>query len=184
MQASVTGYNWFMFRRLRTIHKWIGVVAALFLVLISATGFLLAIKDRANAIRPSTQKGQKVTGLAQVVSLDVAANAAFAVGLPELKTLEDIDRFEYNTSKNVFKVLSTKAYHEVQVDGATGKVLSVGTRNDQMFEDIHDLSFFNDFLHDWWLPVVAVGLFCLAFSGLWIFFVPVVRRWKYNRTKA
>lgn len=172
-----------MFRRLRAIHKWVGVVAALFLALISFTGFMLAIKGKSEAIRPSTRQGQKLAKLSDAVSLGTAAQAAIAVGLPELKSIEDIDRFEYHLGKNVFKVLSAKAYHEVQVDGATGKVLSVGKRNDQMFEDIHDLTFFSEALYDWWLPVVAVGLFTLAVSGLWMYFVPVVRRWKYERTK-
>lgn len=172
-----------MFRRLRSLHKWVGVFAALFLALISATGFLLAIKGKSTAIRPDTQKGQKLERFADVIGLDVAAQAAIRVGLPELRSLSDIDRFEYHVGKNVFKVLSAKAYHEVQVCGATGKVLSVGKRNDQLFEDIHDLSFFSDVLYDWWLPVVAVGLFVLSVSGLYMFGVPVVRRWKYERAK-
>ena len=172
-----------MFRRLRAVHKWVGVFAALFLALISATGFLLAIKGKTEMIRPSTQKGAELARFSDAVSLDTAAKAAIGVGLAELKTLDDIDRIEYHVGKNVYKILSARAYHEVQVDGATGKVLSVGKRNDQMFEDIHDLTFFSEILYDWWLPVVAVGLFTLAVSGLWMFFVPVVRRWKFERTK-
>lgn len=172
-----------MFRRLRAVHKWVGVCAAFFLSLISFTGFVLAIKGKSPAIRPETQKGQKLQRFTDAISLDVAAQAAIGVGLPELRTLADIDRFEYHLDKNVFKVLSAKAYHEVQVCGATGKVLSVGKRNDQMFEDIHDLSFFSDTLYEWWLPVIAVGLFVLAVSGLIMFGVPIVRRWKYERSK-
>lgn len=172
-----------MFKRLRDLHKWIGLFAALFLALISFTGFVLAIKAKSDTIRPPTKKGAEMPRFAEVVTLDAAANAAFAVGLPELKALSDIDRFEYHVEKNVYKILSAKAYHEVQVDGGTGQVLSVGKRNDQMFEDIHDLSFFNDVLHEWGLPVIAVGLFTLAVTGTWMFFVPVVRRWKFQRTQ-
>ena len=73
-----------------------------------------------------------------MVSVNAAAEAAFALGIPELKT------------------------HD---------------------EDIHDLSFFADAAHDYGLPVVALALLLLGLSGVGIFFVPVFRRWKFERQK-
>lgn len=170
-----------MYRSTRAAHRWVGAILALFMATIAVTGFLLATKGTFGWIRPPESKGEKVDNLNAVVSLGTAADAAFALGIPELKDAGDIDRIDYRPKSNVYKVLSKKGYHEVQVDGATGKVLQVARRNDQLAEDIHDLSFFHDLAKDWGLPVVAIGLLGLSLSGIGMFFVPVLRRAKFKR---
>lgn len=172
-----------MFHKLRAIHKWIGLFACLFLVIISATGFFLAIKGNVGWMRPPSEKGGEIASFADVVPVDVAAQSAFGAGIAELKSYDDIERFEYHADKNVYKIHSAKGYHEVQVDGANGEVLATGTRNDQLMEDIHDLSFFASFAHAWLLPAVAVALFLLGLTGVIMYFVPVARRWKYRKTQ-
>lgn len=172
-----------MYHRFRSLHRWIGVLAGLALLLIAGTGFLLATKKTTDWIRPLERKGTPVETLAVVVSVHDAAEAAFALGLPELATTKDIDRIDYRPKSNVFKVVSKTGYKEVQVDGATGKVLNVAQRNDQLIEQLHDFSWFHDLAHMYGLPVVALGLFFLGASGIGIFFVPVIRRRKFKNLK-
>lgn len=173
-----------MYKALRAAHKWIGLFACFFLMLVAATGFLLAIKGNVGWMRPEAVPGGEVSSMADLVGVGVALEAAYGVGLSELREDGDIDRFEFHADDRIYKVISKKGYHEVQIDGATGEVLSVGKRNDQLTEDIHDLSFFADFAHAWVLPAVAIGLFFLGLSGVVMFFVPVVRRWKFKRDQA
>jgi len=170
-----------MFRLLRNWHKWIGVVLAIALATIAVTGFLLATKGTFGWVRPPEKKSEFETVLAEVVSIDRAAQAAFELGIAELQSHKDIDRIDYRPKHNVFKVVSKKGYHEVQVDGKTGKVLQVARRNDQLAEDIHDLSFFHDLAKDWGLPFVAIALLALSISGVCMFFTPILRRAKFNR---
>ncbi len=170
-----------MYHRLRTFHRWIGIVGALALILIASTGFLLATKDTFGWVKPKTREGPELVGLDRVVTLDTAAKAAFSLGIPELQSHEDIERIDYRPGKNVFKIVSHRGYHEVQVSGETGEVLNVAKRIDQMAEDFHDLSFFSEPLHLFGLPVVAVILFGLGVTGICIFFVPVIRRWRFRR---
>lgn len=170
-----------MYRTLRTLHKLAGLVGSLFLVAISVTGFVLALKGPIPSIRPATRSGADIATLADVVHPAQALEAAFGVGLGELRERDHLDRFEYHADKNVYKVLSKDAYHEVQVCGATGNVLAVGRRNDQMMEDIHDLSFLHPSLRETVLPAVAVLLFFLGTSGVVMYFVPVVRRMRHRR---
>lgn len=172
-----------MFHFLRTTHRWIGITASLFLLVIATTGFLLATKDTFGWVKPPTHEGQEVGGLDQVVTLDQAARSAFALGIEELKTREDIERIDYRPEKNVFKIVTHRGYHEVQVCGRTGEVLNVAKRVDQIAEDIHDLSYFAERLKLYGLPIVAVLLFALGLSGICIYFIPVIRRWKFNRKK-
>lgn len=170
-----------MYHRFRSLHRWVGVGIALCLILISATGFLLATKKTFDWIRPVEREGGPIVSLAEVVSVEIAVDAAFTHGLAELRTVKDIDRVDYRPKDNVFKILSKRGHHEVQVDGKTGKVLNVAKRNDHFIEQLHDFSWFADAANKWALPVVALGLLFLASSGIGIFFVPVVRRWRHKR---
>lgn len=170
-----------MYHRLRVLHRWIGVFACLFLMLVSATGFFLSLKRSVEWIQPSTQSG---SDSAAVVPIEHVYESVFALGMPEFATPADIDRVDYRPGKNVYKVLATTNYQEVQVDGGTGEVLSVSRRTDHWFEDLHDLRFFSEHLHTWVLPAVALALFGLGLSGCILFFVPVVRRYRYRKSKA
>ncbi len=170
-----------MFRLTRSIHKIIGLVAALFLAVIAVTGFLLATKDSFGWIKPPSGKGGEMATFEEVISMHQVGEAVFALGIAELKVWKDIERVDYRPNKNMFKVLSERGYHEVQVDGKTGKILNVARRNDQLSEDIHDLSFFADWLKTYWLPLVAIILALLSVSGVIMYMTPIVRRWKFNR---
>ena len=169
-----------MYRTLRKVHKWIGVFACLFLMTMAATGFLLAIKKRAEWLQPAVIAGAQIDGPEQVIGMDKVFEAVR--GEPGFESFADINRIDYRPGDNVFKVRSDDKLHEVQVDGATGEVLKKAPRNDQLAENIHDMSFFSDAMHDWWLPVVAVGLFSLGLTGVIMFFTPYTRRWKYRRS--
>lgn len=170
-----------MYHKTRWLHRWFGVIAGLFLAIIAVTGFLLATKGTFGWVRPPESTGTPGGSLEQVVPLDSVAKSAFGVGLANLSEPRHIDRIDYRPKSNIFKVLSKEGYHEVQIDGASGKVLAVNYRTDQLAEDIHDFSFFSDFLHNWWLPVVGVFLAFLSISGICMFFVPPIRRWRFKR---
>lgn len=170
-----------MYRTLRQIHKWVGVICFAFLALIAATGYFLAMKDRFAWVRPETMDGTPVETLGAVISIEQASEAAFTAGYAELTKPEHVDRLEYRAKENIYKVLSKDGYREVQVDAATGEVLSKAQRNDQLMEDIHDLGFISDWVHAWLLPWIAAALFFLSISGIVMYFVPVFRRWKFKK---
>lgn len=170
-----------MFHKLRFLHKWIGLIACLFLVLLSVSGFFLAVKSQFDWMRPKAQQGGEIANFNDVIPVGVALDAAFAEGLDGLETPDDIDRFEYHAEDNIYKVLSKENYHEVQVDGASGAVLNVGKRNDQLTEDLHTMAYFSDFFNVFILPIIAIFLFILGVTGVIMFFTPIVRRWKFKR---
>lgn len=173
-----------MYHFLRSAHKWVGLINAVLLLVISATGFLLAMKSSVSWIRPEEKSGEKIESFEKVISVDEAMKAAFAQNQPFLSKPQDVDRVDYRPKRNVYKVVAKKGYTEVQVDGSTGKVLQVATRVDQLTEDIHDFSIVSDPAHQFGLPIVAISLFLLSGSGIVMFFVPVVRRAKYKRSQV
>ncbi|MCH8275879.1 MAG: PepSY domain-containing protein [Armatimonadetes bacterium] len=170
-----------MYHSVRTFHRWVGITAALFLVVIAGSGFLLATKDSFSWVKPPTREGSPIEDLGELVSIQLATEAAFAAGLADLQSTSDIDRVDYRPAQNVYKIRSRRGYHEVQVCGKTGEVLQVAQRNDQLVEDIHDMSYFAEILHTYWLPAVSVLLFSMAITGVTIFTVPIVRRIRFRR---
>ena len=172
-----------MFHKLRSIHKQVGLVASLFLLVLSITGFLLAIKSQASWMRPTSHKGEVLTDYLAAIGPGHAMQSAFNLNDPRLKTPDDIDRLEYRVKDNLYKVLSKTGCLEVQVCGETAKVLGTGQRNDQLVEDLHDFSFFADALHTWGLPAIAVGLFALSVTGICMYATPVIRRARFNRSQ-
>jgi uncharacterized iron-regulated membrane protein len=172
-----------MYRGTRQTHRWVGIVLSIFLVLIAVTGFFLALKAQVGWIRPPEVQAQEVESMAEVISIDAAIASAVGQGNPHITSYRDIDRVDFRPRRNIFKILSREGYIEMQVDGKTGEVLSVSKRNDQLIEDLHDLSWFHENFRTLILPAVAIGLLLLAFSGIGMFFTPVYRRWQFNRQK-
>ena len=173
-----------MFHKLRGLHRWCGIFSSLFLVVLSLTGLLLSVKKRFGWIQPPSSKGSQLASMAEVAPIGAVAEAVFRLEIAELRTREDFYRFELHADKNLFKVMSKEGYHEVQLDAKTAKVLSVGKRNDNLIESLHDLSWFGEPLHDWVLPLAALSLFALGTTGVYMFSVPVVRRWRFKRGKS
>jgi uncharacterized iron-regulated membrane protein len=169
---------------LRSIHRTVGLAGSLCMLTLSATGFVLALKAELPNVRPPTRSYKGEPDIASMVHPSDALQAATALGLDGLEGIKDVGRFEYHAKGHVYKVLSKTNYHEVQVDGATGEVVQVSRRNDQMFEDIHDLSFLHPSLRTYVLPFVAASLFVLGVTGVWMYFVPVVRRARFRRSSG
>ena len=172
-----------MYHKTRNLHRWIGFLASLFLAVISVTGFFLAMKDRFAFMRPPVQEAAKLERAEDILPVAQILDIAFAKGYPELQEIKHVDRVDFRPKDNVFKVVSKDGYREIQVDGTHGTVVSDAFRNDQLMEDIHDMSFFADLMHGYLLPVVALCLTFLSLSGIGIFLTPIVRRWRFNHKK-
>lgn len=167
---------------IRSWHRTAGLTACLFLFVISVTGFLLANKARFDWMRPPARQGADVLAMSEVISIEQAIEAAIGLNRRQIRGHKDVERVDYRPGKNIFKVISHDGYLEVQADGKTGQVLSASFRTDQLTEDIHDLSFFASWLHDYGLSFVAILLFTLSCSGIVIYMTPVVRKYRYRRS--
>ena len=95
--------------------------------------------------------------------------------------IDDVDRVDFRPGRRVFKVQSVHGHAEIQVCAVTGNVLHVDVRRSDLLEDIHDGSFFGEWVHSWLMPLACLGLAFLAFSGLWLWIEPKVRKRRRNR---
>lgn len=165
-----------------TTHKWVGIIAALLLCMISVTGFLLLIKKDVAWIQPPTQTGSP-GDLTDYLPLQEVLAAAFAAGHEGFRSIDDIERLDFRPKDRVHKIRSRHDYAEIQVDAITGDVLSIDVRRSDLIERIHDGSFFGDWAHRWLMPALAVSILFLVFSGLWLWIEPFIRRRARRRSQ-
>lgn len=154
----------------RKYHRQFGVVLLAFVVLSSVTGLLLSWKKQVNLIQPATQIGQ-TESLAEWKSVDELAAIASAL-MPD----NQIDRMDIRPDKGIVKVIFVDGSWEVQLDGATGEVLSHARRHSDWIEQLHDLSIISDGVKLVTMSLLALGLLVLGLSGFWLYFGPKIIR--------
>jgi uncharacterized iron-regulated membrane protein len=171
------------FRFFWETHKWLGVGASVFVLLVSVTGFLLLVKKDYAWIQPPTQLGTE-RPLEGLLTMEQLWRVVEEQGHPDFATPDDIDRVDVRLGKFVYKVRSEHNYTEMQVDAGSGEVLSIETRRSDWIEQLHDGSLFGDTMHGWIMPILAVSLIYLVFSGLWLWLAPILRRRSRRRARA
>ena len=158
-------------RQFRSIHKWIGISVALFMLITSLTGLLLGWKKNVELLQPSTLNGES-TDVAKWVSFETVKQSALRAIDSITHEANPIDRFDVRFDKGIIKVLFTKGYWEVQVDATTGKALSVAQRHADWIEHLHDGSIISEFFKIIYTNYIGLGLLILAISGLWLWYGP------------
>jgi len=165
-----------IFKLVWNVHKYVGLVLAVIVAMVSVTGLLLLVKKDFDALQPPTQRGEAGEP-ADFIPVAEVLEAAYAVGHPAFASLDDIDRIDLRPHRRVHKVRSVHDHMEIQVCAVTGAVLSgPGPRRSDLIESIHDGSFFGDRAHGWVMPATAVGLLVLTVSGIWVWIAPVLKR--------
>ncbi len=162
-------------RQFRSIHKWIGISVALFMLITSTTGVLLGWKKNVELLQPATQKGSSLA-FAEWTSFDKVARAALlAIDSVAGRTIE-IDRMDVRPDKGIIKVTFKEGYWEAQVDGASGNVLSVAQRHADWIEHIHDGSIISEAFKLVYTNYIGLGLLFLSITGFWLWYGPKVIR--------
>jgi uncharacterized iron-regulated membrane protein len=158
------------------MHKWLAIPLLLFMFLIGLTGLLLGWKKQTNLL-PPTQRTTATEERAWI-SLDrIQAIARTYIG-KQGKAIE-IDRIDVRPKQGVAKVRFAEHFTELQIDGKTGKILSVRQRNSDIIEMIHDGSMLDyllgtdsDGIKLFYTTGVSLGLILLSFSGFWLWINP------------
>ena len=70
---------------------------------------------------------------------------------------------------------------EVRVDTTTGEVLQVADRRSDVIESIHDGGFFADWAKLYLFLPAGILLLLLWLTGLYLFFLPDVKRWQKHK---
>ena len=164
----------------RKVHYWISFAAALPMIVMIGSGLLLQGKKQLSWVQPGEQRG---TGTTPAIDLQDVLSALRALPEMDVQAWEDVNRLDVRPGQGVVKAWLINGY-EVQIDLGTGRVLQTAYRRSDLFESIHDGSFFAG---DWtklglFLPSGVVALL-LWISGMWMWWVPFAAK-RARRLKA
>jgi len=160
-------------RKVRIWHRYLGLVLAVLLIISAGTGILLALKKDVAMIQPATKKGN-VSDLTQWKSLSelsLLGKEGLYKQYPE-QTGNPVDRIDVRPDKGMVKVLFENDNWEVQLDGASGEILSVDVRYSDWIESLHDGSIFGDIFKLTTMNFLGWGVILLASTGFWLWYGP------------
>ncbi len=168
-------------RRSRAFHKWIGISIVFFLLITSSTGLLLGWKKNVDLLQPPTLSGSS-TNFSEWESFDAIAKSALRAMDSVTHEPNMIDRYDVRPDKGIVKVLFSKGYWEVQVDGKTAKALSVSRRHSDWIEHIHDGSIISETMKLIYTNYIGWGLLMMSFSGFLLWYGPKLIRKRKHRS--
>ncbi|HIG85585.1 MAG TPA: PepSY domain-containing protein [Planctomycetes bacterium] len=152
----------------RKIHRLGAVIAALPLLVILTSGVILQLKGELDWIRPPT-----LEGTSGELSLPWARVLEIAQGVPEaeVSSWSDIERLDVRPINGMLKVRCKNRW-EIQVDSASGIILSSTLRRSDWIESIHDGSWFHDSFKLWVFLPAGLILGCLWATGVYLWLLP------------
>lgn len=167
-------------RVFRKVHRTTGALLFIFFFFISVTGLLLGWKKNTNGvILPKTQKGTtaELKNWLPVDSLHtIACTTLHNFVSPDLSL--ELDRIDMRKQKGSVKFIFVDNYYEVQLDGATGEVLSIGQRKSDFLENVHDGSILDRYLNtDGYIKlsyttIMGISLLLFTMTGFWLWYGP------------
>lgn len=168
--------NWWS----RKLHRWGALACALPLVLVIATGLLLQVKKQVPWVQPPTERGETTNVDPTQHWTDLLA---IARGVPQagVESWADIDRIDVRPERGIAKIRCRNRW-ELQVDLASGAVLSSSVRRSDLIESLHDGSFFSEIVKLGVFLPSGVILLALWLTGAWLWYLPIRNR-RLNRRR-
>ncbi len=168
-------------RWLRSLHKWLGIPLIIFFFLIGITSILLAWKKKAELLPPTLNiEVENGTWILPSEMVRIGEEEMRKIGMDQ-----EVDRIDIRPDKGVAKVTFKTHFTEVQLDGLTGKVLSIETRHSDWIEKLHDGSIVDFYLGGdeatklTYSTLTSLGLILMSLSGFYLWYYPkLIRRLK------
>ena len=169
-------------RFVRKIHRWMGATLFIIFLFVSVSGLMLGWKkDAGELIMPKTQRGSTKSPEKWLPMDTLATISLKAMQEVDPETSYVIDRMDVRMDRGIVKMLMVQKNQEVQLDCATGEVLSIGTRHSDWIEHVHDGSIIDEwlgigFFKLLYTTVAGLALFLFTVTGFWLWYGPKVMR--------
>lgn len=179
-----------LLRSFRKIHRITGALLFVFFFIVSISGVLLGWKKHSgNIILPKSYKGitTDLKNWMPVDSLQTIACNVLHDSVSSNLSLE-IERIDIRKDKGMVKFVFSNHLWEIQLDGATGKLLHIGKRHSDLIENIHDGSVLDDFtgtengqLKLIYSSIMGLSLLAFTITGFWLWYGP--KRMRKNKKR-
>ena len=138
-----------------------------------SSGIILQLKKQSNWIQPNVE----VTSSSKPTMLQSYLDAVSTVKEANISSWDDIERIDIRPDKGIAKIKSKNNW-EIQIDIETTEIYAKNYRRSDIIESIHDGSFFSEVVkYGWFLPS-GILLLILSLTGIYMFFIPILRRRK------
>lgn len=168
---------------IRDIHHWGSPVLMLPLGVMIIAGLFLMVKKDFDWIQPPTQRSAVASEGAPDRTLAELYEAAAAIETLEITAWDQFDRIDVRADRGVVKFVAPNRW-EAQIDIATLEVVSLEYRRSDLIEQIHDGSFFADWVKTFIFLPAGVLLLVLWLTGIWMFFDPHIKRYQRKKRRA
>lgn len=165
----------------RKTHKYLALIFLVFFLVMAITGALLGLKKHSgDLLLPKTYVGTS-TDLKNWLPIDSLHKMALQVLRDSVsKDLSpELDKIDIRRDKGTVKFVFENHYTDIQIDGATGKLLNIGVRRSDFIEHLHDGSIVDRYLgtSDGQFKVIytfltGISLLLLTVTGFWMWYGP------------
>ena len=166
----------------RNVHHLGSPLVMMPLGVMIVAGLFLMLKKEFDWIQPPTQRSAAVAEQAPQRTLRELHEAAVAIEALEVSAWGEFERIDVRADRGIVKFVAPNRW-EAQIDIATLEVLSVEYRRSDLFEQIHDGSFFADWVKTWVFLPAGFVLLLLWLTGIWMFFEPYLKRARRRRRR-
>ena len=177
-------------RIFRKVHRTTGAMLFVFFFLIAVTGILLGWKNNSNGfILPKTEQGtsSELKNWLPIDNLHKNACKIMQDSVAPNISLE-LDRIDIRKKNGIVKFVFEKHNWEVQLDGATGKLLHIGKRHSDFIENLHDGTVLDAWFNTSTKPftviytsIMGIALLLFTITGFWLWYGP--KKLKKHRAK-
>ena len=91
----------------------------------------------------------------------------------------DLDRIDVRNEKGIVKFVFAEGFWGIQVDGATGKLLSIERRRSDFIEKVHDGSILDEVFNTSngqikliYTSIMGLALLIFTITGFWLWYGP------------
>ena len=170
-----------LLRVFRKVHRITGAWLFFLFFIVAITGLLLGWKKHTgDFLLAKTRKGT-TPELKEWLSLDSLHTIACRVLRdsisPDLSAT--LDRIDVRNEKGIVKFVFADHYWGIQLDGATGKVLTIERRRSDFIENLHDGSLFDKYLRTGngqvklaYTSILGLALLTFTVTGFWLWYGP------------
>lgn len=180
MQYSKRQQQASILRFFRKVHRSMGAVLFIFFFVISITGLLLGWKKNSGGyLLPETIKGTS-NDLKKWLSIDSLYKIATTYYKDSIAPGASVilERIDIRNEKGTIKFVFEHNFMGLQLDGTTGKILSVDKRRSDFVENIHDGSLLDHYFGTGntiklvYTSVMGTALLLFTITGFWLWYGP------------
>ena len=168
-------------RSFRSVHRKFGIALFAFFFIVGVTGLLLGWKKHSGGIIQAKSQQGTSADFSKWLSLQELNDIAEQVLKDSLGQdfSAEVDRIDIRKDKGIVKFNYLNHFSEIQLDGASGKVLSVNHRRSDFIEKIHDGSILDFYLKTsdgqiklFYTSLMGLGLIVFTITGFWLWYGP------------